>query len=243
MNYENPYPGVNAHLNSFLQSPKLHHGLPMWLSFRSLFLSLLVEHLNQNLPDGYIAFADKSIQLPAEIPDQPHIPRMIAIYESGLKNRRFGYVVCWIDMLMPEDLRHPAYADQRLQLVLNGASLVEINFAHESPAADKRIPRYPIHNRSHAYHVAVFIPRPTSVAGRTALYEFGVGEAFPKFEFPLFDETIMNLEIGSVYNRTFTAGRWSYFLDYTAVPERFDTYSAADQARIVDIMKKIGGQA
>ena len=54
----NLYPGVNAHLNSFLQQPG-----GGWESFHVRHINDLQAHLDQVLPRGYYALSEKSLQI------------------------------------------------------------------------------------------------------------------------------------------------------------------------------------
>lgn len=54
----NPYPGINLHLNSYLQSYPEE-----WISYHSDHLTNLREYLDRNLPDGYYAKSETSLQI------------------------------------------------------------------------------------------------------------------------------------------------------------------------------------
>jgi hypothetical protein len=55
---ENRYAGVNAHLQSHLQSPGGD-----WASFHGIYIAYLYDLINSQLPDGYYALNEKSLQL------------------------------------------------------------------------------------------------------------------------------------------------------------------------------------
>jgi hypothetical protein len=57
MNSQNPYPGVNAHLHSYLQQ---HTG---WKGFHNSLANALLRHLTANLPVGYFATNEQSLQI------------------------------------------------------------------------------------------------------------------------------------------------------------------------------------
>jgi hypothetical protein len=57
---ENPYPGVNTHLNSFLQQDG-----GGWESFHAVMIMALFDLLDAALPPHYYALAEKSLQLSA----------------------------------------------------------------------------------------------------------------------------------------------------------------------------------
>ena len=55
---QNLYPGINAHLNSWLQAES-----GRWLSFHSDHITFLVSVLNADLPPGYIVRGEQSLQI------------------------------------------------------------------------------------------------------------------------------------------------------------------------------------
>jgi hypothetical protein len=55
---ENRYAGVNAHLQSHLQSPGGD-----WASFHAAYITYITEALSNSLPEGYFALIEKSLQL------------------------------------------------------------------------------------------------------------------------------------------------------------------------------------
>lgn len=59
---ENPYPGVNAHLNSLLQTPGDDEQTAIWPSFHSQHIAHIVDALNAALPGQYFALAEQSLQ-------------------------------------------------------------------------------------------------------------------------------------------------------------------------------------
>jgi hypothetical protein len=59
---ENPYAGVNAHLNSALQSAGTIDQPALWHTFHQSFIVNIAESLNAQLPDQYIALAEQSLQ-------------------------------------------------------------------------------------------------------------------------------------------------------------------------------------
>jgi hypothetical protein len=59
---ENPYPGINAHLNSLLQTPGTDDQPAIWHTFHTQHVANIGEALNAQLPDHYIAFSEQSLQ-------------------------------------------------------------------------------------------------------------------------------------------------------------------------------------
>lgn len=56
----NLYPGVNAHLNSYLQAP---HSAESWETFHADYITFLRTMLDRVLPPGYYAASEKSLQI------------------------------------------------------------------------------------------------------------------------------------------------------------------------------------
>ena len=55
---KNPYPGVNAHLNMFLQQPD-----GGWESLHASMIACVVRTLDEVLPDGYYSVSERSLQV------------------------------------------------------------------------------------------------------------------------------------------------------------------------------------
>ncbi len=55
----NPYNGINAHLNSLLQTP----GTALWTAFHQMHITFLVQRLNRILPRHYRAVPEHSLQI------------------------------------------------------------------------------------------------------------------------------------------------------------------------------------
>ncbi len=59
----NPYPGINAHLNSLLQTAGTIDQPAMWPSFHSRHITYIADDLNSHLPSHYLAFSEQSLQI------------------------------------------------------------------------------------------------------------------------------------------------------------------------------------
>lgn len=64
-NLKNPYPGVNPHLNSLLQTPGEAGSTSLYPVFHVSLIPQIMIYLNQRLPENYIAVAEESLQLVA----------------------------------------------------------------------------------------------------------------------------------------------------------------------------------
>jgi hypothetical protein len=241
MSNENPYPGVNAHLNSWLQ--RADHA-PLWAGFHQSLITCLAEMLNESLPEPYVALIEKSKQVPSDLPEGDSVPQAVAIYEDDLFKQTAEHALCWFEVIFPHDLRHPTYPDQRKSILFYGTKFVEIELAHESPPTLKMTPNYPDQSHATAYRVVTLDPLkpvPGFEEGIGIIHGFRVGEALPKIHLPLWINAETLFDLNPVYQEAFRRGHWSDFIDYTAVPERFHTYSEDDRSAILDIMKKING--
>ncbi len=63
---KNPYKGVNAHLNSLLQTPGTEENPALWHSFHTNHIGHIADFLNGVLPENYIALSEQSLQIRSE---------------------------------------------------------------------------------------------------------------------------------------------------------------------------------
>ncbi len=82
---QNLYPGINAHLNSWLQAQGSNAG--EWESFHAHHIGHLLEVVDAALPDGYYARSEKSLQIGAIDRSAPAATRRIrrpdvSVYQS-----------------------------------------------------------------------------------------------------------------------------------------------------------------
>lgn len=60
---KNPYKGVNAHLNSLLQTPGTEENPAKWHSFHANHIAHIADFLNDKLPANYLALSEESLQV------------------------------------------------------------------------------------------------------------------------------------------------------------------------------------
>jgi len=60
---KNPYQGVNAHLNSLLQTPGTEENPAKWHSFHANHIAHIADFLNDRLPANYLALSEESLQV------------------------------------------------------------------------------------------------------------------------------------------------------------------------------------
>lgn len=63
--------------------------------------------------------------------------------------------------------------------------------------------------------------------------------AITRLLLPLAGTETLLFDLNAVYRHTFGGGRWGDLVDYEHEPERFHTYSPADQKYIQDLMNQI----
>jgi hypothetical protein len=162
-----------------------------------------------------------------------------------IREQDSGDLVTRIELLSPANKpgysAFFAYRQKRLENLHSGLPLVEIDYLHEIPSVIDNLPRYPHEANAFAYNIYVSDPRPSMAAGSFRAYSSAVGSSLPTVSIPLIGAATVALELDGVYQETFNSGRWGTrpYLDYSVQPARFETYSPADQARILQRMAAI----
>jgi hypothetical protein len=85
--HENPYLGINAHLNSSLQAPGELYQPALWPTFHGQHITNIVESLNAQLPSHYIAFGEQSLQVRGVDDDLPPSEKPkpdVSIFQRGV---------------------------------------------------------------------------------------------------------------------------------------------------------------
>jgi hypothetical protein len=236
--HNNPYPGVNAHLNSLLQSPEAAGDISLWRSFHSQHIIHMLEALNALLPASYIALSDNAYQKP---PDTSQSWMRAVIIREVTPEKSLGGLIARIELISPESKSDEAgvfteaYATDRFNTLIDGAVLVEIDYLHESPSIMREMPAYPDHPYSYPYTILVQDMRPFTESGKAQVYGIQVDMALPRILLRLSEQESVAFDLNAVYQRTFQSGRWADLLDYGNPPLRFERYNRQDQARIQDI--------
>jgi hypothetical protein len=196
---ENPYRGINAHFNSYLQA--IDHG---WPTFHNDHIGDLKRALNEILPDNYYAVTEESLQIEVLGEDAtPLRPDVTVLYQRG-EERSGGVAIApatptlETPLLLPEEdylsailiYKFPDEAVTRLELLsptnktthrkhylmtrrhtLNtGLKLVELDYLHETPQLFHTVlPDYSRH-QPNAFAYSITVTDPTP----TAEYETGI---------------------------------------------------------------------
>lgn len=84
---KNLYPGINAHLNSFLQNEA-----GGWQSFHAEHIIDLARSINERLPAGYFTRSEKSLQISENVPTTGGKPGTttpdVAIFRGGIQTNK-----------------------------------------------------------------------------------------------------------------------------------------------------------
>lgn len=277
---DNPFKGVNPHLNSELQTPGTNNDPALWASFHAHHVTNIAEVLNQQLPENYVAYTEQSLQVRGvDWGDEvvSHRPRpdvsvyqtvsrtqspfaeaviapdweatlaealepieyyaAVVIRQPGTQNR-LGKIVARLELLSPAnkpDGSHAAaYRDRRVESLASGVPLIEIDYLHESATVIPKLPVYPHESGSYPYTVAVSDPRPDWQTGQVKVYGAVVNQPLPRVPIPLAGAEGIVFDFDPVYQHTFKARRSHTLIkSYDTPPVRFETYSQADQKRIL----------
>jgi hypothetical protein len=281
----NPYPGIDAHVNSMLQTPSTPEQPAIWHSFHTQHITHIMDALNAQIMPQFIALGEQSLQtrgydtggqveimspvpdvtifqqtpvaiaLPPQTAVQPKWrarlaevlepipqPRAILIREM-LPQSRLGQIVARIELLSPSNKpggsHYQGYNARRISAIDTGVPLIEIDYLHEQRSPELRLPRYPQVPDAYPYHVLINDPRAGWDAGEVQAFSFHLNEPLTSFPLPLPGVEGVVFDLNAAYQHSLTVGPWRTIVDYTQPPERFDTYSADDQAFIRQMMAQI----
>lgn len=279
----NQYPGINPHLNSYLQHVK------GWKGFHADHLTDILRYIAAGLPDAYFVVREDSLQIGTQSPDMPDtngtpeesrtepdimifrqrnaapgdvavqtaidtdtpVHTLTSVEETDLTalviyRTATHQPVTRIELLSPANKlpgsHYRKYRRKRLETLRSSINLVEIDYLHAQRPIDERLPSYPDRDEdSYPYMVLVNNPHPTLEDGRLDMYGFGVMSRMPRIAVPLLGREAVFLDFGAVYDITFNSLRAYYaiYTDTTKTPERFETYTEADQTFIRQQMAKM----
>lgn len=132
------------------------------------------------------------------------------------------------------------YHEKRLEALVAGMNLIEIDFLHETRPVIALIPSYrDREDDSYPYSISVTNPHPDVKTGKTDVYGFGVDSSIPTIDVPLSGQDFVTVDFGEPYQVTYASTRYygTRLVDYEQIPVNFETYSEADQQRIRERMK------
>lgn len=174
-------------------------------------------------------------------PDEDLYYLAIKIYRP-VEDTYWGRPVTQIELLSPSNKKDAGlaqYRDKRNLVLRSGLRLVEVDFLHETPPPFRGVPHYPDDPDVTPYRISVSNPNPTVEAGFTHTYRLNIDVASPAITIPLEGEDAFDLDFGAIYDQTFASmSAYSIRVDYTQLPERFETYNPADQEHIRQVMAR-----
>ncbi len=156
-----------------------------------------------------------------------------------------GEPVAWIELLSPSNKSNTHdrsdYLYKRNSLLQTGMIIVEIDYLHETPTTfDRHLMDYSRpkeRDQAAPYRIMVLDPHPDMNDGSVYAYPFHVDQPIPTVTIPLNGTDRIDFDFGVVYRKTFEEMLYGLeSVDYAAYPVNFDSYSAADQARIAKRM-------
>jgi hypothetical protein len=237
---QNPYRGVNAHFQSYLQ-----HSEESWRSFHTPFITHLTQGLNALLPEAYYAVTEYSLQIDPALKEEPEEMDEVEegvlatnIYHMTMENERR---VTRLELLSPSTKHDPAaYFDRRAAAFRDGVSLVEIDFLHEAPAIFRdELPDYAAGEEG-AFPYVITLTRAGAESPATQFHGLHVDEVMPVLEIPLAGDESFRLDVEEVYQFNFSADERAHLLlDYAELPRNVESYMAADRERIEAVMARV----
>jgi hypothetical protein len=230
---ENPFKGVNPYLNSILQTPETDSRPELWTSFQSNHISFISASLNEQLPEHYVAYSEKGLQLVEESDYEEIRPPFCVVIRLPNEQDRLGEVITRIEVLTPTNKPggtfYAGYRDRRQASLDRRIPLIEVDYLHESSPVVPALPVYPHEMGSYPYIISLAHP----ITGQVNVYGIVIDQLLPVIPIPLAREETLFFDLDPVYQHTFKARRSHLVIkNYDTDPLRFETYSLDDQARI-----------
>jgi hypothetical protein len=138
---------------------------------------------------------------------------------------------------------YKAYLHNRAVALVSGTSLIELDYLHQTPSALPNVPIYPDEPDSHAYTLTVIDRREDENPDQNArVHGIDVDMPLPTVAIPLAGSDSLLFDFEAVYQRTFEGDRWGTSINYEVPPINIESYSAADQARILAVMERAAAE-
>jgi hypothetical protein len=158
-------------------------------------------------------------------------------------NGRLGKPVTRFEVLSPsnkQDYGRDVYVAKRELALHSGLCLVEIDLLHETDPIPAGMPSYARRQpNAYPYNITISDPRPSIYTGLAVTHAFSVDTPLPTLTIPLSGDDSFALDFDAVYQTTYRSlSAYSIRVDYAALPERFGSYSADDQARIQMVLER-----
>lgn len=135
----------------------------------------------------------------------------------------------------PSGSHHRQYVINRSGALCHLVKLVELDYLHERRSLIADLPNYMKRERgAYPFHITVGQMRSASGPGETRAYGFRVEDPIPVIPIPLHNSDVLTFDFNMAYHRTFTENTLNglRIVDYTELPEGFESYDREDQARI-----------
>lgn len=236
---KNLYPGVNAHLNSFLQQED------WWDAFHTEFLVRLSREIDKHLPEDYYTILEISPQqreIPADDGEPDYMRIAIRRVIGGkIPGKPLTYIELLTSASKPEGIHYRRYMAARKEVIESGLWLVEIDFLHETSPLFADFPSYRNEDVG-AYPYTIDVSRHNSAFEHGAIerHPVAVDWALPVFYIPLDAADKALLDFDEVYNDLFESHRlFRIVVDYEQDPINFDRYVPEDQAKIRALLEDI----
>lgn len=235
---QNLYPGINPHLQSFLQDQT-----SIWRNFHFEYISQLHQVIEVALADGYVVLAESSLQKRDETDDEEYMAGLV-IYRVDEEDSSHGQPLIHIELIIPADKdRRAEYLARRQAVLQSGIILIELNYLHEYPPFIAEIPDYTSQvPDAYPYHIAVTHLDRSIEHPDLQMYGFGVDEPIPTVTLSLLDVDDSDLEIDFhvAYHAVFESMKfWGSVVDYAREPANMERYREDDQERIRTRMAQI----
>lgn len=266
MKLNNPYQGVNAHLNSWLQHDD------GWRDFHTVYLAYLRNTLAQSLVTrGYRVTVERSIQLRLDLPTRPKQPDMLVLDTQERPSRptpyaapasaqviglnellllddvedepsalavyhESGRVVLWFELLSPSNKSLSGGFDI---YALKRRQILQSDIAFvELDLLHEQPPAYKQLPMSAPFRLVV-APPAWDEPRQTWLFQFDVDEPIPSPSVPLVTGDSITLPLDEVYQRVFVESAYGADLDYAQPPIHFERYPTTTQDRIRAVMLRV----
>lgn len=270
MTRSNPYRGVNAHLNSWLQQDD------RWRDFHTVYLAYLRNTLAQALTGrGYRVTVERSIQLRIDLPTRPKQPDLIVLdpqerptqpsayvvpasaqvmnlHELLLQDdpedepsaiavyHASGRVVLWFELLSPTNKAQSGGFDV---YALKRRQILQSDIAFvELDLLHEQPPAYKQLPTVTSFRLVV-VPPAWGEPRQTWLFHFEVDEPLPSPSVPIVTGETITLPLEEVYQRVFVESAYDADLDYTQLPLHFERYSPAAQEAVRAVMRRAQSSA
>jgi len=269
MQQQNPYRGINAHFNSYLQT----HAESGWRTFHNHHITYITDALNEVLPETYYALAEKSLYIQLE--DDTHkgyrpdvSVQRIERASPTPSTSASGVPTLSVDAFTVAMPNHALNAVRIYQHDSDSDNSHLVTHIELLSPTNKRQPavyyamRYQLLSLGiHLVDIDYLHQQPTlyidalptypqdgypyviavnqADTKQTDFYCFHVDSSIPDIPIPLTKQSV-TLDFDAIYQAHFKRERRAHvILDYTVLPKHFESYATNDQFRIRAVMERL----